>query len=295
MSQHILTVAGTEMQPTYNFEQFRLQAMDVGLHRGPLARFTHNSLDLLLCFGNHLFNAGRVDAPIENELGQSQASYFTTHRIETGENNRLRRVIDDQVNAGGGLKCANIAPLTSDDTPLHFVVGQRHHRDNRLGNLVGCAALNGEGDDFSCATLGLFARLFFNQTDALCGLGAHLIFNTAQQEFTGLLLRKLGDTFYLAELLAPEILYLFLRLLQATFSQHKLALALFKRIKFSLKRLFFLLDTPFLALYLSSPLSVFTFHSCAKASCFITSLKKSLALLRLGFQHFALIGILLGK
>src|SRR5712692_2789701 len=295
MGQHILTVAGTEMQPAYNFEQLRLQTMDIGLHRGPLARFTHNGIDLLPCFGHNLFNTSGVDAPIENEPGQSQSSYFTTHRIETGENNRLWRVIDDQVDAGGGLKCANIAPLTSDDTPLHFVVGQWHHRHNRFGNLVGCAALNGEGDDFSCAGIGLFACLFFNQTDTLRGFGANLIFNAAQQEFPGLLLRKLGDTFYLAELLAPEIIYLFPRLLQVTFGQRNLALSLFKRINFSLKRLFFLLDTPFLALYLSSPLSVFTFHSCAKASCFITSLKKSLALLRLGFQHFALIGILLGK
>ena len=44
-----------------------------------------------------------------------------------------RRVVDDQVDAGGHLQGADVAPLAADDPPLHLVVGQRDHRHRGLG------------------------------------------------------------------------------------------------------------------------------------------------------------------
>src|SRR5690348_9870348 len=118
-----------------------------------------------------------MDAPIEDEPGQGEASHFAPHGIEAGKDNCLRCIVDDEIYAGSGLEGANVASLAANDTPFHFVVGQRYDRDNRLGYLVGGAALDGEGDDLARAAVGLLACPLFNQSHALRGFGAYLGFN----------------------------------------------------------------------------------------------------------------------
>src|SRR6266702_1783479 len=91
--------------------------MDVGFQGGTLTCLTHNSIDFLACFGNDLFNARGMDAPIENKLCQSETSHLSTHGIESRENHRFWRIIDDEINAGSCFQGTNIATLAPNDAP----------------------------------------------------------------------------------------------------------------------------------------------------------------------------------
>src|SRR6185312_9582608 len=101
-----------------------------------------------------------------------------------------------------------------------------YDRNDCLCYLVRGAALNGQGDNFSRTGLGLFAGLLLNGANTTCRLGTHLIFNTSQQEFAGLLLGEPCDALKLVELFEFDLFQLFTYLLDRTFTRCELAITL---------------------------------------------------------------------
>ena len=79
--------------------------------------------------------------------------------VERREHDRLRRVVDDEVDAGQVLERADVAALAADDPALHVVGGKLDERDRRLGGVAGRDALESVGDEVPGAALGLGARL----------------------------------------------------------------------------------------------------------------------------------------
>src|SRR6266567_3661450 len=117
-----LPISGTEVKASQDFEQLRLQSMHVCFHCSLLPRLAHNNINFLARLGNHVFDARRVDTPIEDQAGQSQASHFAPHGVEAGKNHCFGCVVNDQVNARGGFERADIATFTANDAPLHLVI-----------------------------------------------------------------------------------------------------------------------------------------------------------------------------
>src|SRR2546423_1504253 len=77
----------------------------------------HVSLRLL----HDLFDATGVDAAVGDQALERQAADLTAHRLEAGYDDGVGRVVDDDVDAGGGLECADVAALAADDPAFHFV------------------------------------------------------------------------------------------------------------------------------------------------------------------------------
>ena|SRR5437660_4592392 len=69
VGQHVLSVAGTEVEPTQDLEQLRLQAVNIGFKGGILASLANDRIHLLPRFGDNVFDAGRMDASVEDEPG----------------------------------------------------------------------------------------------------------------------------------------------------------------------------------------------------------------------------------
>ena len=57
--------------------------------------------------------------------------------IEAREDDRAGRVVDDQVDAGGELERADVAPLAADDASLQIVARQIDDRDGGLDRVLG--------------------------------------------------------------------------------------------------------------------------------------------------------------
>ena len=137
--------------------------------------------DVLPRLGDDLFDARRVDAPVEDQLGQRDAGDFAPDRVEAGEDDGVGRVVDDQVYAGGALQRADVAALAPDDAALHLVVGQRHDRDGDIRDLVGGAALDGQRDDLARSGLSLLARDGLDLAGAQRGGAVSVLFDSGDQ------------------------------------------------------------------------------------------------------------------
>ena len=95
---------GAELQSADHFDDLGMQAGHARLVGRRLALLADLLLDLLLGLGDDLFDARRMDAAVLDQLGQRQPGDLAAHRIEARQRDRVRRVVDDQVDAGRRLR-----------------------------------------------------------------------------------------------------------------------------------------------------------------------------------------------
>ena len=143
----VLAVAVAELEAAHGADQLRVQPVHAGLVGGLLALLAQLLVHLRLGPRHHLLDPRGVEAPVRDQLQQGDPRHLAAHRVERGEHDRLRGVVDDQVDAGGLLQGADVAPLLADDAPLHLLVGDGHRRLGRLDRGLGGAALDGLGHD----------------------------------------------------------------------------------------------------------------------------------------------------
>ena len=99
-----------------------------------------------------------MDAAVGHQLLERQPRDLATDRIEAGDDDRVRRVVDDHVDAGRQLERADVPALAPDDAALHLVVGQRDGGHGDLRRVLGGDPLDGERDDLLRLALGVPAR-----------------------------------------------------------------------------------------------------------------------------------------
>ena len=122
--QDVLAVAGAELQPPHQAQHLGVQVVEAELEGGRFSlaadRLLHLGLDLL----DDLFDAGRVDAAVGDQPLDRLAGDLAAQRIEARKDDRARRVVDDQLDAGRGLERADVAPLAADDPPFRSSLGR---------------------------------------------------------------------------------------------------------------------------------------------------------------------------
>ena len=79
------------------------------------------AFDLGASLGDDLLDATRVDPAVGHQLRQGDPGHLPAHRVEAGEDDRLGRVVDDQIDAGRLLQRPDVAALATDDPALHLV------------------------------------------------------------------------------------------------------------------------------------------------------------------------------
>ena len=123
MLQHILAIAGAVAHPAQQLHQLGVQVVHTGLDDGALAVLLDLGFHLAAGLLHRFLYAGRVDAPILDELFKREPCHLTLDRVVTGKGDGLGGIIDDEIHAGQVLQRADVASLTADDTALHFIIG----------------------------------------------------------------------------------------------------------------------------------------------------------------------------
>ena len=159
VTQCILTIGGTELHTAEKLHQLWIQAVYTDLEDSGITLLTDGFVDFLLCLLYDLFDSRRMDTSIDDELLEGDSCDLTTHRIKSGKNNRLRRIVDDQLYAGQLLQCTDITSLTADDAALHIIIRKLHDGNGRLGHLISCTTLNRIHDIVAGTLFSLFLRL----------------------------------------------------------------------------------------------------------------------------------------
>jgi hypothetical protein len=101
-----------------------------------LARLADVILELGLREVVHLLDPRRMDAPVLDQLLERRPSHLAPEAVERGEDDGLRRVVDDEIDAGQMLERPDVAALPPDDPAFHVVGGQLDDGDGRLGGVA---------------------------------------------------------------------------------------------------------------------------------------------------------------
>ena len=164
--------------------------MDTGFIGRLLALLAHVRVNLDFGLGHQLFDAGRMDAAIEDQLGERVPGDLAANRIVAGEHDGLGCIVNDEVYAGSLLQRPDIAPLLPDDPALHLVVRDRHDGLGHLDGLVRSVALDRLGDDPPRTTLGFLLGLSLDVPDPARRLLANLRLDPLEEQLFGLFLRQ---------------------------------------------------------------------------------------------------------
>ena len=88
-------------------------------------------------FRNHFFDTRGVNTTVLHQLMQGQASYLTTHGVESRKSDRFWGIVYDDLHTGSSFERTDITSFTTDDTTFHFVILDMEHTDTILnGRLV---------------------------------------------------------------------------------------------------------------------------------------------------------------
>ena len=199
--EHVLGVAVAVLQHAEQLDQLGMHAVDADLEDRLLAGLAHALLDRFLGLAHHLLDAAGVDAAVRDQALERALGDLAPDRVEARHDHRFRRVVDDEVDAGGRLERADVAPFAADDAALQIVARQMHHRDGALGDELARQAFDGDRDDLLGLAVGLLARLLLDQADALGGLVARLVHHLLDELLARLVAGEAGG---LLELVAAS-------------------------------------------------------------------------------------------
>ena len=156
----------------------------------------------------------------EGDLGDLPAE-----RVEAGDDDRLRGVVHDEVDAGRHLERADVAPLAADDPALHVVRRQVHDRHGGLHRVVGREPLDGRREDLARLALGALARLLLEPHRDQGGLAAGVLLHLGEEPLLGLLGGEARDPLEVPALLVDQRVLLGLDLLQPLLARAETLLA----------------------------------------------------------------------
>ncbi len=83
-------------------------------------------VDFLSRFDDDLFDPARVDAAVADQFLQGESRDLAANRIEARDDDRVRRVVDDDIGTGRQFEGADVPALSPDNSALHLVVWERH-------------------------------------------------------------------------------------------------------------------------------------------------------------------------
>ena len=129
------------MELSEQLNKLGMYVVNTNLKNGAFALFFDGVLHLASGLFHHVLNAGGVNTSVGNKLFKGQSGNFAANRFEAGKGDCLGSVVDNKVDAGGGLYGTDVPSLAADYAAFHIIVGQRHHRNGSLGGMVGCTAL----------------------------------------------------------------------------------------------------------------------------------------------------------
>ena len=147
MVQDALAKRGAESKATKRANKFRVQVMDANVERRLLASLLDLLVHELFSLRVHLFDAGRVDAAVSDEVFHGNAADLATNGIETRNGNALRSIVDEQIHARKLLEAANIAALATNDAALQIIGRNVNGFHRSFSRVIGSDALNGEAQE----------------------------------------------------------------------------------------------------------------------------------------------------
>ena len=196
--EHVLPVGGAVPEPAQQVDQLRVHVGDAELDQGVLTGPPAQLLDLGLAPLVGVLDSLRVDPAVGDQPLQREPGDLAPDRVEAGQQHRLGRVVDDQVDAGHGLEGPDVAALATDDPAFHLIARQVQHGNHGLAGLLGGHPLDGQGDDLAGAFVPFGLRLVLDVPDDERRFPLGLVLDDGDQLGFGRVGGEAGDALELA-------------------------------------------------------------------------------------------------
>ena len=167
--------------------------MNADFENSGFSGLAHGGLDFFLCFLDHLLDPRGMDPAVGDQFLQGNAGHFPSDRIKSGQDDCLRRIVDDELHTRQLLQRADVPAFAADDAALHFVVRKLYNGNRSLGDAVRRASLDRADDILAGLLVRLISGLCFKILDQLCCIMFDIISYRLQQELLGLIRGKAGD------------------------------------------------------------------------------------------------------
>ena len=218
--EDVLPVGRAVLQPAEHRDQVGVERLDVRVEARLLAALGDVRLQLGLRLVVGLLDPRGMDAAVLQQLLERHARDLAPHAVEAGEDDRVRRVVDDEVDAGQVLERADVAALAADDPALHVVGGELDDADRGLGGVAGGQPLHDDGEDVAHPPVGVALGLLLDLADDLRPVVARLVLQLLEELVARLGGRHARDALELADVVLARGLELAVLL-----GEHALALA----------------------------------------------------------------------
>ena len=134
--EDVLAVARAEAEAPEDADELLAQLAAIGLEDSLRARLVDLLVELRLRRVVHLLDPGGMDPAVLDELFERELRHLTPDPVERGEDDRVRRVVDDEINAGQVLERADVPALAADDAALHVVARELDDGDRGLRRMA---------------------------------------------------------------------------------------------------------------------------------------------------------------
>ena len=103
-----------------------------------------------------------MDTSVNNQFFKCDSCNFSANRIKSGQNNRFRCVVNDQIHTCQSFNGSDVSSFTTDDSAFHFITRKGYYGNRAFGNMVCGTSLNCVRYDVFCFLVCLFFRFAFD-------------------------------------------------------------------------------------------------------------------------------------
>ena len=210
--EDVLAVARAVAEPAEDLHELLVDLAAVRLVDRLLACLPDVLVELGLREVVHLLDPRRMDAPVLDQLEEGHPRDLAPDAVERREHDGVRRVVDDEVDAGQVLERADVPALAADDPALHVVGRKLDERHRRLGGRARRNPLQRIGDEVPRTPLRLGRGLLLELADPPGKLVAHLLLRRREDPLPRLAGRHAGDPLELGAVAQLQLLHLLLQL-----------------------------------------------------------------------------------
>ena len=209
--EDVLPVARPVPESAEDLDELLVELAAVRLEHGLLARLSDVLLELRLRLVVHLLDARRMDPAVLDELVEREAGDLASQRVERRQDDRVRRVVDDEVDARQVLERADVAAFPADDAPLEVVGRELDDGHGRLCRVTRRDTLEGVRDERACPPSRVRPRLLLHLPHVAGELVAYEVLRPLEQLLFRLVGGQPGDTLERRELFLLALLQLLLQ------------------------------------------------------------------------------------
>ena len=240
--QYVLREAEPEVEAAEKRQERFGNSLNGSVEHGFFSIFKQFVVDFLADLFDEFFDTGRMNASVGDQFFEQTARGFLADRVEAGDHDRFRGVVDENVDACCGFEGADVAPFASDDAAFHFVGRQGDGGGGALIGAVACITLDRGDHEFLRFAFGALFGFIKRIADQDSAFVFHFAFEFFEDQPLGGFAIHAGNAFQFRDLVSEQFFQFLFLSGETLFEDFDVVFLLFNIADFRIERILFAFD-----------------------------------------------------